>query len=52
LQIYVDNVLLYQRSGQSVATSLPMSPGPHYIVAKGWDGSGNNWSSGESITVP
>jgi len=52
LQIYVDNVLLYQRSGQSVARSLPMSPGPHYIVAKGWDGSGNNWSSGESITVP
>jgi hypothetical protein len=52
VQIYVDNVLLYQASSQSVTTSLPLSPGQHHIVAKGWDGSGNNWSSGEYITVP
>jgi hypothetical protein len=52
VEIYVDNVLLYQASSQSVTTSLPLSPGQHHIVAKGWDGSGNNWSSGEYITVP
>jgi len=52
VQIYVDNVLLYQASSQSVTTSLPLSPGQHHIVAKGWDGSGNNWSSGEYITLP
>jgi hypothetical protein len=51
MQVYVDNTLAYQTSGQTVNTSLPMSPGQHYLVVKGWDGSGINWSRAEYINV-
>jgi hypothetical protein len=52
MQIYVDNAMAYQVSGTSVNTSLPMAPGKHYIVAKGWDGAGNSWFVGQYVTVP
>lgn len=51
MQIYVDNLLVYQAPGQSVKTLLPMSSGQHYVVAKGWDGYGNNWFTGEYLNV-
>lgn len=51
LQIYIDGAMVYQASGQTVNTSLPMSSGKHYIVAKGWDALGNNWYNGEYVTV-
>ena len=51
MQVYVESSLVYQTSGQTVNTSLSMSPGQHYIVIKGWDGSGNNWSSAQYISV-
>jgi len=51
MQIYVDNALAYQTSGQTVNTSLPMASGLHFVVVKGWDGSGNNWFTSEHITV-
>jgi hypothetical protein len=42
IQIYVDNAMVYQVSGQTVSTSLPRPSGQQYIVVKGWDGSGKN----------
>jgi len=51
MQIYIDNALAYQASGQSIKQSFSLAIGKHYIVAKGWDGSGNNWLTGEYITV-
>jgi acid phosphatase len=51
MQIYIDNSLAYSASGQSISHSFSLGSGKHYIVAKGWDGSGNNWLTGEYITV-
>jgi phosphoesterase family protein/Big-like domain-containing protein len=52
MQIYVDNAMVYQVSGQTVSTSLSLPSGRHYMVVKGWDGSGKNWSSAEYVIVP
>lgn len=51
MQVYVDSVLKYQVSGQSVNTSLTMSTGTHYVVAQAWDTSGNTYKSGVYVTV-
>lgn len=51
MQIYIDNSLAYQVSGQTISHSFSLALGAHHIVAKGWDGSGNNWLSGENVTV-
>ena len=51
MQIYLDNKLAYQASGQSIKQSFSLAIGKHYVVAKGWDGSGNNWLTGEYINV-
>jgi phosphatidylinositol-3-phosphatase len=51
MQIYIDNALAYSASGQSVTKPFSLAPGQHYIVAKGWDGTGDNWYTGEYITV-
>lgn len=51
MQIYIDGALAYQASGQSVSNVFALPAGTHSIVAKGWDDSGNNWYSGENITV-
>jgi hypothetical protein len=51
MQIYIDNALAYQVSGQTVSHSFTLGSGTHYVVAKGWDDSGNNWFTGENITV-
>jgi phosphatidylinositol-3-phosphatase len=52
MQIYVDNALVFASAGQSVNQALTMPPGQHYIVLKGWDLYGDNWYSGEYVTVP
>jgi hypothetical protein len=51
MQIYLDNTLAYQVSGLSIKHSFSLAVGKHYVVAKGWDGSGNNWFTGEHINV-
>ena len=51
MQVYIDSSLAYSASGQSVKQAFTLTAGQHYIVAKGWDASGNNWLSGEYITV-
>jgi len=51
MQIYIDNKMSYQVSGQSVSHSFKLSSGKHKIVAKGWDSYGNNWYTTEYITV-
>ncbi|MBO0910280.1 MAG: hypothetical protein J2P13_00695 [Acidobacteria bacterium] len=51
MQIYIDNALAYSSSGQSIQKAFNLAPGRHYIVAKGWDDSNDNWYSGEYITV-
>lgn len=51
MQLYIDNALAYSASGQSVTHAFSLVPGQHYVVAKGWDSSGNNWMTGEYINV-
>ncbi|HEX6805970.1 MAG TPA: alkaline phosphatase family protein [Terriglobales bacterium] len=51
MQIYIDNKLAYQVSGQTIKHSFSLAIGKHYIVAKGWDGSNDNWWTGENINV-
>jgi phosphoesterase family protein/Big-like domain-containing protein len=52
MQIYIDNALAYQASGYSISHSFTLASGKHYIVAKGWDAYGDNWYTGEYVTVP
>jgi phosphatidylinositol-3-phosphatase len=51
MQIYIDNALAYQVSGKVVSHAFSLAIGKHYIVAKGWDSSGNNWLTGEYVNV-
>ncbi|HZQ24204.1 MAG TPA: alkaline phosphatase family protein [Terriglobales bacterium] len=51
MQLYVDNVLQYQVSGNTVNTSLTMANGQHYLVAQAWDAVGNTYKTGIYITV-
>ena len=51
MQIYIDNKLAYQASGKTIKHSFSLAAGKHYIVAKGWDGSNDNWLTGEYINV-
>ena len=51
MQVYVDDVLVNQTSGNSVNTSLPMSPGSHHLVVQAWDDSGAITKNGNYITV-
>src|SRR6185312_17424726 len=51
MQIYIDDKMLYQVSGNSVSHSFTLPAGQHKIVAKGWDANGVGWFSTEFITV-
>jgi hypothetical protein len=51
MQIYIDNSLAYSGPGQTISQNFRLNSGRHYIVAKGWDGSDDNWYTGEYITV-
>jgi hypothetical protein len=51
MQIYLDNALVYDTAGQSIATSVVMKSGPHSLVVKAWDTSGGTAQTGVSINV-
>ncbi len=51
MQIYVDNKLAYQTSGNSVNTSLSISAGQHYVVVQSWDKAGGIHKRGVTVTV-
>jgi hypothetical protein len=51
MQIYIDDKMLYQVSGNSLSHSFDLSSGQHKVVAKGWDSNGSNWFSTEYITI-
>jgi phosphatidylinositol-3-phosphatase len=51
MQIYIDSSLASSTSGQTIRHTFELAAGRHYIVAKGWDNSGNNWYTGEYVTV-
>jgi hypothetical protein len=51
MQVYVDNSMKYQVSGNTVNTSLSMSSGKHYVVVKAWDSGGGTWTSSVNINV-
>lgn len=44
MQIYEDDILVYQSREGSIDTFLPISSGPHFIVVKGWQSSGTPFS--------
>ncbi len=51
MQIYVDNVLKYQSSSNSVSTQLSMAAGRHYVVAEARDSAGGVTKNGVYVTV-
>ena len=51
MQIYVDNVLKYQATGDSVDTSLAMSAGNHNVVVQSWDVNGGIHKRSLPVTV-
>lgn len=51
MQIYVDGTLAYRTSGKTIDTSLPVTSGPHHIVAKAWDDGGATWISDVDVIV-
>ena len=38
MQIYVDNLKVYQVNGGSINTSIPLTAGKHYLVVQGYNG--------------
>lgn len=50
--IYVDNVLQYVVSGNSVNTSVSLNPGTHYVVVQEWDYCGGASTAPLNLTVP
>jgi len=52
MQIYEDDRLVYQNSSSRIDTFIKMSAGPHFIVVKGWQLSGNPFSQSLKISVP
>jgi hypothetical protein len=51
MQIYVDNALAYQVSGNQVNAAVPMSSGAHNVVVQSWDAKGGIHKSGINVTV-
>ena len=51
MQIYVDNKLAYQVKAASLDTYMALSPGNHYVVVKGWDTTGANFSQGIHVAM-
>jgi acid phosphatase len=51
MQVYVDNVLVYDTPGQSINTSISLSSGLHALVVKAWDTSEGTTQTAISITV-
>jgi phosphatidylinositol-3-phosphatase len=51
MQIYVDNILVYDTLGQSVATSLAMTPGTHSLVVQAWDITEGTTQAGITLNV-
>lgn len=49
VQLYLDNVLQYQMTGNGVSWALPVSPGQHSILAQSWDTAGG--ITKQSVTV-
>lgn len=51
MQIYVDNKLVYQVNAASLNTYITLSPGNHYVVVKGWDSTGANFSKAVHVAM-
>lgn len=51
MQIYVDNKLAYQANANSLNAYINLSPGNHYVVVKGWDSTGRNFSKGVHVAM-
>jgi acid phosphatase len=51
MQLYVDNALKYQITGNSVDTTLPMPAGQHFVVAQSWDTAGGIHKRGVYVNV-
>ena len=51
MQVYVDNMSVYQTSKATLNTSVPMSAGTHNIVVQAWDASGGITKNSFNVTV-
>ncbi len=51
MQVYVDNGLQYEFSGNGLATPLAIGPGKHQFVVQAWDSAGGIYKNGITINV-
>jgi phosphatidylinositol-3-phosphatase len=51
MQVYVDNVLQYEKDAASINASIAMASGSHHVVVQAWDTSGGITKSGFDVTV-
>ncbi|HLY92381.1 MAG TPA: PKD domain-containing protein, partial [Candidatus Angelobacter sp.] len=51
MQIYLDSTLNYTANAATVDTLVPMAPGTHSLMIKGWDSAGRSFAKSLSVTV-
>jgi FG-GAP-like repeat len=51
IQVYADNKLVFQSSGDSLNMKLPLSRGSHFLVTKASDAAGHDFWSPRPITI-
>jgi chitinase len=51
LQLYADNVLVYQTSGSGISWPLALSTGAHTLVVQVWDAAGGVYKQSVKVNV-
>jgi phospholipase C len=51
VQIYVDNVLVYQVNANAVNTYIPLATGNHLITVQGWDTTGRTFKTNVPMSM-
>ncbi|HKV82681.1 MAG TPA: VCBS repeat-containing protein [Candidatus Sulfotelmatobacter sp.] len=53
MQVYIDGKLIYNDTSEAtyVDTALTVAKGPHSVVVKAWDASGNSYSQARNVTA-
>jgi phospholipase C len=51
VQIYVDNVLVYQVNANAVNTYIPLATGNHLVTVQGWDTTGRTFKTNVKMSM-